>query len=294
MERAELEYEHEEATSSTGEPTTQNQPKTKANNNTIKAKNATINGSGNSGQEGGESDDDDDDEDDSDGDDDDDKGGRPRVGKRPTVKEHSKAQREKRKMMLDYLESEAKKVSLEMERRAARSAEMFAALERERRVYRTHTDTFLQFWFGPSELTTLEAAADGHGERSWKSIVEVERLVVKMPVLMSFWVPPTRGAAPATGTGTGTATASGKQAAHRLQLRTPSQIKGYKAGFNLLCSSIARFGTNVAESLIFNALLKTEATIVSKNTLASKFSLVSKNAKLCGANAEISFSGTIF
>jgi hypothetical protein len=237
---------------------------------------------------GGNEIDDDDDDDDDDSDNDrtaEGKGGKSgKGGKRPTVKEHSKAQREKRKKMLDYLESQAEQVSQLREEEMARSFELFERFESRRKLYRMRIDAFLQLWFSATPLTHAGVSGGDSAMLNkmvdtslWDSIIEINNICISMPVLMSFWVPPTGMAS--------------TKASQRLRLSTFEQIKGYKAGFNLLCTSIARFGTNVVEALIFNALIKTDSYLVAERTASSRFSVVSKNAKLCGASNEISFGG---
>jgi hypothetical protein len=130
-------------------------------------------------------------------------------------------------------------------------------------------------------MTGGTAAAED-GDRAWPTVVNAEKLVVTLPLIMAFWVPP-------MDTPTSVAAANPT----RLRLRTPLHVHGYKQGSNLMCASIARHGSNIPDALLFTAAAQTDALAVDGRRVASKFVVSSCNAALCGGAGEISFTGFV-
>ena len=106
---------------------------------------------------------------------------------------------------------------------------------------------FLQSWFGAAIAdctNTVDNSQDNssvaydpldENKTSWVCVVDVEKAVVTMPLTMAFWVPPIISSS------TVSSPFQTKLPKHqRLNLRTFALMKGYKAGYSLLCSSIAR------------------------------------------------------
>jgi hypothetical protein len=183
--------------------------------------------------------------------------------KRPTIREHSKAQREKRKSMLESLERDAALVTKQKVEKDSQHQRVFDSIENSRKLYLRRVALFLQLWFGVNPLSDgneVTGADSGishiptgtkgisstrssgtydpldKSKSSWSYIVE-EIAVVTMPLTMAFWVPPTTSCA----TNDTPSSSSPKVDRHRrLSLRTFAQLKGYQAGYRLLCSSIAR------------------------------------------------------
>lgn len=171
------------------------------------------------------------------------------IKKRPTIREHSKAQREKRKNMLETLERDAAVVTKQKEEKDAQYQIVFDAIENARKIYLRNVALFLQSWFGSStvdEKHILENRPEGDSGKydpldecrsSWACVVDVENAAITMPLTMAFWVPPLTSSSPPFSP---TSPNSKTPRHQRLNLKTFGQMKGYKAGYSLLCSSIAK------------------------------------------------------
>lgn len=165
------------------------------------------------------------------------------IKKRPTIREHSKAQREKRKNMLETLERDAAVVTKQKEEKDAQFQIVFDSIEKARKIYLRNVALFLQSWFGSTAVDDKQVLENlpeedpvkydplDESRSSWTCVVDVERAVITMPLTMAFWVPPTISS---------TILQSKVPRHQRLNLKTLAQMKGYKAGFSLLCSSIAK------------------------------------------------------
>ena len=206
-----------------------------------------------------------------------------------TIREHSKAQREKRKCMLSNLERQAEVIAKQKEDGEVRCHRAFSAVETTRKLYLRRLNSFLQSWFGNISYQdndvskpAIDAAAITIKQETtmmenpletttpWSSIVDINKLVVTMPLIMSFWIPPVISSkANANGNKTGTGP-------KRLRFKTAQQVLGYNQGFNMMCASIARYGTNVVDSLLFGATVQTDTFMVNNDSVASKFVLESK------------------
>ena len=206
-----------------------------------------------------------------------------------TIREHSKAQREKRKCMLSNLERQAEVIAKQKEDGEVRCHRAFSVVESTRKIYLRKLNSFLQSWFGhisfqenDATIPAVAAAINIKQETGtienipleydtpWSSIVDINKLVVTMPLIMSFWIPPvlsSKANADNNKSGTGP---------KRLRFKTAQQIQGYNQGFNLMCASIARYGTNVVDTLLFGVTVQTDTFIVNSDSVASKFVLESK------------------
>ena len=206
-----------------------------------------------------------------------------------TIREHSKAQREKRKCMLSNLERQAEVIAKKKEDGEVRCHRAFSVVESTRKVYLRKLNLFLQSWFGHISYQENDATMPAvaavinikqeiamienlplERDTPWSTIVDINKLVVTMPLIMSFWIPPvvsSKANANSNTTGTGP---------KRLRFKTAQQILGYNQGFNLMCASIARYGTNVVNTLLFGATVQTDTFIVNSDSVASKFVLESK------------------
>lgn len=173
------------------------------------------------------------------------------VKKRPTIREHSKAQREKRKNMLETLERDAAVVTKQKEEKDAQHQIIFDAIENCRKLYLRNVALFLQSWFGsatadekPIQTNRLEVDTGKYdpldeSRSSWMCVVDVDSAVITMPLTMAFWVPPIISSS--SPPSSSSSPSQPKTPRHqRLNLKTFGQMKGYKAGYSLLCSSIAK------------------------------------------------------
>ena len=172
------------------------------------------------------------------------------IKKRPTIREHSKAQREKRKNMLETLERDAAVVTKQKEEKDAQFQIVFDAIENSRKLYLRNVALFLQSWFGSSTLEDKNSQDNRPEEdsakydpldesrSSWMCVVDVQNAVIAMPLTMAFWVPPIISSTSQAASSSSAATKTPRH--QRLNLRTFRQMKGYKAGYSLLCSSIAK------------------------------------------------------
>jgi hypothetical protein len=263
-----------------------------------------------------------------------------------TVREHSKAQREKRKNMLVNLERQAEIIAKQKEESEARCQRTFAAVESSRKIYFRQLSSFLQLWFGKTSLeptpgnvvaaaassstssssssssssatAIAETAAIGvawggegdgvqtvEGDVPWSAVVDADRLVVTMPLISTFWVPPVTPLTPPQPhpqqshpqpqpQSQQSNTHASTKPPNRLRLRSAQHVTGYKEGFNLLCASIARYGTNIVDRLLFSTALRTDSFIVDRTSVAARFVLSTKNAILCGGNDEMTIGGYVY
>ena len=173
------------------------------------------------------------------------------VKKRPTIREHSKAQREKRKTMLEELERDAAVVTKQKEEKDAQYQVVFNSIENKRKIYLRNIALFLQSWFGaaisdsisviensdPDEIYSPHDPLD-ENKSSWVRVVDIDTAVVTMPLTMAFWVPPIISSSSIASPSPNQPRPPRHQ---RLNLKTFALMKGYKAGYSLLCSSIARY-----------------------------------------------------
>lgn len=173
------------------------------------------------------------------------------VKKRPTIREHSKAQREKRKNMLETLERDAAVVTKQKEEKDALYQVVFNTIENRRKIYLRNIALFLQSWFGAAigdstciiENPVLEEIFVPHdpldeNKSSWVRVVDIDTAVISMPLTMAFWVPPIISSSIVASPSPNQPRPPRHQ---RLNLKTFALMKGYKAGYSLLCSSIARY-----------------------------------------------------
>lgn len=189
--------------------------------------------------------------------------------RRPTVKEHSKAQREKRKLFLQKLENHARKLSDSIKASNDARLERFERVENFKRKCSSKLGEFLRFWFGTSH--------DFSGFYThWNEIWEQDHITVSLPVAITHYSPP-----PAASNG-------------RLVLQGIEQIRSYLSGYDFMTVSVAKFGTNICKQFSLVATLKEETVAIdSNNQCVASFSVVSNNGILCGASYEICFGGEL-
>ena len=191
--------------------------------------------------------------------------------RRPTVREHSKAQREKRKRYQSKLEEQAIQLTREIENELEMRNARFEALREANVNYRQKSEDFLKLWFSENPCNFESHSRDR--SLTWDQVVEPVDVMVTTPVSIIHFTPPF----PVDD--------------QRITIYGLENLKSYLAGFHHMCTSIARFGNNVTSSLMLFPSLKPEFFAIEGNRCTASYVVNTKNAILCGGSYEICFGG---
>jgi hypothetical protein len=198
----------------------------------------------------------DDDEDDDDGT----KGNRSQ--RRSNVREHSKAQREKRKAVVIDLETAAKSLTTELN-----------DMETQLRSNLEHS-AFKKTYFHDTILAFLSAWSSGDDRiETWQSLVDRQFSEMALPLTTTRYYPP------------------GQIVSGRRILRGLNQVIADASSFALLCSSITSRGNVPISSFTFSAEVPAKSFLVEVDTAFGAFRIFTKSAVLSGGRQEISIRG---
>lgn len=192
--------------------------------------------------------------------------------KKPSVREHSKAQREKRKTIQRQLEEKAKILTEELAKRTQSRADRFESLRLLHSKYKKLSELFLRMWYSPPNLHYSGEIVSVDKPLHWSSVVD-PFILVTTPVCVTQFGPPI------------------VEENQRITLCGVAQLTSYIAGHTLMCQSVARLGSNVTRTLILTVTLKNDSFVVDGDKCVASYVVMSKNAVLCGGSYEINFGG---
>lgn len=197
--------------------------------------------------------------------------------KRQSMKDVSRAQRQKRKYDQKLLEEQAKTINERLERELAERQVKISRMKNTRKMYILKLRLFLTFFFGKAQEFDRGS--------SWSQHFDAESMIIRTPKQHLFYTSPLPPS---------NVVYEGNSDTNRISLQGTAQITSYKIGYNLLNISIARLGKNVTDQLIFGVHLRPNDIVIGQNVATCHFTVTSKNAVLCGAAAEITFSGMLY
>jgi len=204
---------------------------------------------------------------------------------RPSIREHSKAQREKRKLYIMHLEERATFLSNELVKIRQRVEEDYETLAVVHDAFYSQIEIFLQLLFqGEIENKeniinehfnkTNKAITESSSNKTWNDVLESDDLGgfhVFVP-LLNFAYQPSH---------------SVDKTLNRLNITAFSELDIYAQGLRTAYETIARIGTNLAKQLLMTIQIVNKSYFVVKNIAMLQFYLISKNARLLGGHTEI-------
>lgn len=187
--------------------------------------------------------------------------------KRSSVREHSKAQREKRKAAVDSMETEARKLTHELNERTKMIKQNMDQYKMRRKWFFDTLSGFLSLWIGGDCSNDTE---------SWEQLVSSE-MTLTLPVTCIRY-----------------AASYGKpMLKDRRVLRGLRQVKDDSVSFYILKTAIAKLGHAPICNFLLGVMVHSDTFTINNDTSMGKFSIVSKNAVLCGGNFDINVEGIL-
>jgi hypothetical protein len=182
--------------------------------------------------------------------------------RRSNVREHSKAQREKRKAVVLDLEAAAKALTTELNDMEAHLRSNLEHGAFKRTYFHETISAFLSAW----------SSGDDRIE-TWQSLVDRQFSEMALPLTTTRYYPP------------------GQIVAGRRVLKGLNQVIADASSFALLCSSITSRGNVPISSFTFSAEVPLKSFLVEVDTAFGAFRLFTKSAVLSGGKQEISIRG---
>jgi hypothetical protein len=183
--------------------------------------------------------------------------------KRHNIREHSKAQREKRKAAIDEMETESKRLTVEHNNISKVMAASFTQYAQRRKYCHAAVTSFLTLWIGGDTTDETE---------NWDALIHPS-ISFHLPVACTRYVP------------------SSTNTKRRVLI-------GYKAirddtvSFYALRTSISKLGRTPICNFLMGVILPYESFTMENDYCVAQFSIVSKNAFLCGGKHDIDIPGT--
>lgn len=197
--------------------------------------------------------------------DDEDGGKGDKTKRRSNVREHSKAQREKRKAVVMDLESTARTLTHQLNEMESLLRSNLEHIAFKRNYFHETVAAFLSAW----------SSGDDRVE-TWQSLADRHFTEMILPLTTTRYYPP------------------GQIIGGRRVLRGLNQVIADASSFSLLCSSITSRGNVPISSFTFSTEVSLKNFLVDTDIAFGSFRLFTKSAVLSGGKQEINLKGILF
>jgi hypothetical protein len=182
--------------------------------------------------------------------------------RRSNVREHSKAQREKRKAVVMDMEGTAKMLTTQLNDMESLLRSNLEHISFKRSYFHETISAFLSAWCGGDDRI-----------ETWQSLVDRQFSEMALPLTSTRYYPP------------------GQIVGGRRILRGLNQVIADASSFSLLCSAITSRGNVPISSFTFSAEVSLKNFVVDVDTAFGSFRIFTKSAVLSGGVQEINLKG---
>lgn len=182
--------------------------------------------------------------------------------KRPNVREHSKAQREKRKATINGLEDKAKRYSAELTENSRIFRETLEKYAFRRKYCYETLNNFLGMWIRGEE-----------SEEAWQVVVDVQSIEMSLPFTTTRFRPP------------------GQVVNSRRVLKGVTEIIADAISLSVMCIAISNLGLVPFCKFQLNIELPLNNFLLEEDVAMADINIYSKNATVCGGKYEIHVDG---
>jgi hypothetical protein len=183
--------------------------------------------------------------------------------KRPNVREHSKAQREKRKATINGLEDKAKRYSTELAENSRVFRETLEKYVFRRKYCHETLNNFLTMWIRGEE-----------SEEAWQVVVDVHVIEMSLPFTTTRFRPP------------------GQVVNSRRVLKGVTEIIADAASLSVMCITISNLGLVPFCKFQLHIEIPVANFFLEEDVAMADMNIYSKNAAVCGGKYEIHVDGT--
>mmetsp|Transcript_4088 Transcript_4088/g.6336 ORF Transcript_4088/g.6336 Transcript_4088/m.6336 type:complete len:927 (+) Transcript_4088:144-2924(+) len=184
--------------------------------------------------------------------------------KRPNVREHSKAQREKRKAIIQDLETNAKALTAELNESDKVFKNTLEQVGFKRKYFYDMLKNFLTLWI----------TGDGN-EDSWQALVDIQCIELALPITTSRFSPP------------------GQIINGRRYIKGLQQIMADSSSIALMCTAISNLGRLPICQLSLEVDIPYSNFFIEGDTAFADVNICSRNAVICGGSSEMHIDGLL-